>query len=69
MRDAFRAGKTTVLVPTGGVEQNGPYLATGKHNYIVRAIAEVCARRLGNALVARIVPLCPKATSTRRADT
>jgi creatinine amidohydrolase/Fe(II)-dependent formamide hydrolase-like protein len=60
VRDALRAGKTTVLVPTGGVEQNGPYLATGKHNYIVRAIAEVCARRLGNALVAPIVPFVPE---------
>ena len=37
VRDALKAGKTTVLVPTGGVEQNGPYLATGKHNYILRA--------------------------------
>jgi hypothetical protein len=24
VRDAMRAGKTTMLVPTGGVEQNGP---------------------------------------------
>lgn len=60
VRDALRAGKTTVLVPTGGVEQNGPYLATGKHNYIVRAISEVIARRLGNALVAPIVPFVPE---------
>lgn len=62
VRDALRSGKTTVLVPTGGVEQNGPYLATGKHNYIVRAIVEVCARRLGNALVAPIVPFVPEGT-------
>jgi creatinine amidohydrolase len=60
VRDALRGGKTTVLVPTGGVEQNGPYLATGKHDYIVRAIAEVAARRLGNALVAPIVPFVPE---------
>ncbi|MGH7169372.1 MAG: creatininase family protein [Gemmataceae bacterium] len=60
VRDALRAGKTTVLVATGGVEQNGPYLATGKHNYIVRACAEVIARRLGNALVAPIVPFVPE---------
>lgn len=60
VRDALRAGKTTVLVPTGGVEQNGPYLATGKHNYIVRAISEVVARRLGNALVAPVVAFVPE---------
>ncbi len=60
VRDAVRGGKTTVLVPTGGVEQNGPYLATGKHNYILRATMEAVARRLGNALVAPIVPFVPE---------
>src|ERR1019366_7463166 len=52
VRDALKAGKTTVIIPTGGVEQNGPYLATGKHNYVLRATTEAIARKLGNALVA-----------------
>jgi creatinine amidohydrolase len=60
VRDALRGGKTTVLVPTGGIEQNGPYVATGKHNYIVRAVTDSIARRLGNALVAPIVPFVPE---------
>src|SRR5437868_3754346 len=60
VRDALKAGKTTVLVPTGGVEQNGPYLATGKHDYILRATSEAIARKLGNALVAPIVPFVPE---------
>jgi creatinine amidohydrolase/Fe(II)-dependent formamide hydrolase-like protein len=60
VREAMRAGKTTVIVATGGVEMNGPYLATGKHNYIVRANAEAIARRLGNALVAPIVAFVPE---------
>jgi creatinine amidohydrolase/Fe(II)-dependent formamide hydrolase-like protein len=60
VRDALKAGKTTVIVPTGGVEQNGPYLATGKHNYILRATTEAIARKLGNALVAPIVPFVPE---------
>jgi creatinine amidohydrolase/Fe(II)-dependent formamide hydrolase-like protein len=60
IRDALRAGKTTVLVPTGGVEQNGPYLATGKHNYILRGTTEAIARKLGDALVAPIVPFVPE---------
>jgi creatinine amidohydrolase len=60
VRDAQKAGKTTVIVPTGGVEQNGPYLATGKHNYILRATTEAIARKLGNALVAPIVPFVPE---------
>ncbi len=60
VRDAMRAGKTTVIVPTGGIEQNGPYLALGKHNYILRATSEAIARKLGNALVAPIVPFVPE---------
>ncbi len=60
VRDALAAGKTTVIVPTGGVEQNGPYLATGKHNYVLRATAEAIARKLGNALVAPVVAFVPE---------
>jgi creatinine amidohydrolase/Fe(II)-dependent formamide hydrolase-like protein len=60
VRDAIATGKTTVILATGGVEQNGPYLATGKHNYILRATTQVIARRLGNALVAPIVPFVPE---------
>jgi creatinine amidohydrolase/Fe(II)-dependent formamide hydrolase-like protein len=60
IRDALKAGKTTVIVPTGGIEQNGPYLVTGKHNYVLRATAEGIARKLGNALVAPIVAFVPE---------
>jgi len=60
VRDALKAGKTTILIPTGGVEQNGPYVVTGKHNYIIRATAEAIARKLGNALVAPVVPFVPE---------
>ncbi|HVX60718.1 MAG TPA: creatininase family protein [Pirellulales bacterium] len=60
IRDALAAGKTTVIVATGGLEQNGPYLATGKHNYILRATTQAIARKLGDALVAPIVPFVPE---------
>jgi creatinine amidohydrolase/Fe(II)-dependent formamide hydrolase-like protein len=60
VRDALKAGKTTVIVATGGVEQNGPYLATGKHDYILRATTEAIARKLGDALVAPVVPFVPE---------
>ncbi|MEE8477748.1 MAG: hypothetical protein V3S19_05225, partial [Gemmatimonadales bacterium] len=36
VRDAIAAGKTTAIISTGGIEQNGPYVATGKHNYILQ---------------------------------
>lgn len=60
VRDAIKAGKTTVIIPTGGVEQNGPYLATGKHNFVNRATCEAIARKLGNALCAPNVPFVPE---------
>ena len=60
VRDAMRAGKRTVIVATGGIEQNGPYLALGKHQYILQATTEAIARKLGNALVAPIVAFVPE---------
>jgi creatinine amidohydrolase/Fe(II)-dependent formamide hydrolase-like protein len=60
VRDAIRAGKTIAIVATGGIEMNGPYLATGKHNYVLRATTEAIARKLGDALVAPIVPFVPE---------
>jgi creatinine amidohydrolase/Fe(II)-dependent formamide hydrolase-like protein len=60
VRDAMRAGKDTIIVATGGIEQNGPYLAAGKHNYVLRATTEAIARKLGNALVAPIVGFVPE---------
>lgn len=60
VRDAMRAGKDTVIVATGGIEQNGPYLVTGKHNVVLRAMTERIARELGDALVAPIVPFVPE---------
>ena len=60
VRDAMRAGKDTAIVATGGIEQNGPYLAAGKHNIVLRATTEAIARKLGDALVAPIVPFVPE---------
>jgi creatinine amidohydrolase len=59
VRDAIKGGKTTALILTGGVESNGPHLATGKHNYVLKVMGEAIARKLGNALVAPIVALEP----------
>jgi creatinine amidohydrolase/Fe(II)-dependent formamide hydrolase-like protein len=60
VRDAIKTGKRTAIVATGGIEQNGPYLVTGKHNVVLRAMTESIARRLGDALVAPIVPFVPE---------
>ena len=60
VRDAIREGTTTAIVATGGVEQNGPYVAAGKHNFVLEATTEAIARELGNALVAPIVKFVPE---------
>jgi hypothetical protein len=60
VRDAMKAGKTTAIVSTGGIEPNGPWLALGKHNYVLRANCDAIARKLGNALCAPIIALVPE---------
>ena len=60
VRDALASGKTTAIIPTGGVEPNGPWLVTGKHNYVLRANCEAIARKMGNALCAPVVKLVPE---------
>jgi creatinine amidohydrolase len=60
VRDALKAGKTTIIIPTGGIEPNGPWLVTGKHNYVLHANCDAIARKLGNALCAPIVKYVPE---------
>jgi hypothetical protein len=60
VRDAVSAGKTTVLIGTGGVEQNGPYVAGGKHNYVLQTVLPPIARAIGNTLIAPIVKFVPE---------
>ena len=59
VRDLIKGGKTTALILTGGIEENGPYLTTGKHNNVLKATGESIARALGNALVVPIITLEP----------
>ena len=60
VRDAMKAGKKTVIIATGGIEQNGPYLVADKHNIVLRGTTEAIARKLGNALVGPIIPFVPE---------
>lgn len=60
VRDAIQAGKTTIIIPTGGVEPNGPWLALGKHNFILQVNCEAIARKLGDALCAPVVKFVPE---------
>lgn len=60
VRDALTNGYTSVIVPTGGLEQNGPHMAIGKHNFIVRMAADRIAKSVGRTLVAPVVAYVPE---------
>ena len=60
LRDLVRSGKTTIIVPIGGTEQNGPHMALGKHNRRVHVLSEKIARVLGNTLVAPVIAYVPE---------
>jgi creatinine amidohydrolase len=60
LRDLVRSGKTTIIVPIGGTEQNGPHMALGKHNLRVRFLSEKIAKTLGSALVAPVIAYVPE---------
>ncbi len=63
VRDRIKGGATTIIVPTGGTEQNGPHMALGKHNLIVRETARRIALELGDALVAPVLSYVPEGPS------
>jgi creatinine amidohydrolase/Fe(II)-dependent formamide hydrolase-like protein len=64
VRDAVKAGRTTIIVPIGGTEQNGPHMALGKHNVRAKLLAGRIAEVLGNALVAPVVAYVPEGSAT-----
>jgi creatinine amidohydrolase len=60
IRDEIHAGKTTLIIPIGGTEQTGPYVAVGKHNVRAKILSERIAERLGNAIVAPVIAYVPE---------
>jgi hypothetical protein len=60
VRDLIRDGHTRVIIGTGGIEQNGPYLATGKHNYVLATVLPYIARAIGRTLIAPVVKFVPE---------
>jgi creatinine amidohydrolase len=59
LRNMIRDGYTTVLIMTGGVEDNSTNLAMGKHNINNKLLGEMIARKMGKTLVAPLVTLEP----------
>ena len=57
---SIASGMTPVIIPTGGIEENGPYLTTGKHNVILDVTCPQIAQILSNALCAPVVKFVPE---------
>lgn len=55
-------GKTSVLLITGGTEERGPHNVLGGHTIMSRHRGVEIAKRLGNALLAPVVPMAVAAT-------
>jgi creatinine amidohydrolase len=60
VRSAVAQGYTRVIVPSGGIEQNGPHMILGKHDHIVSFASERIASELGRTLVAPVVSYVPE---------
>lgn len=60
LAERVAGGATTVLMPIGGTEQNGPHMVLGKHNVRVRALAELIAKALDHTLVAPVLAYVPE---------
>jgi creatinine amidohydrolase/Fe(II)-dependent formamide hydrolase-like protein len=56
VKHALESGKTTALVYNGGTEQRGPQNVNGGHTLIAHAVAVRIAEKLGNAIVAPVMP-------------
>src|SRR5271155_5884328 len=60
VKERMEQGTDTIIIPTGGTEQNGPHIAIGKHNWIVRYTSGEIAKQLGNALAAPVIAYVPE---------
>ena len=58
----LQQGMTSVLIVAGGTEERGPQDVLGGHTFIAHYNAVQVAKKLGNALVAPVLPITPDAT-------
>src|ERR1700722_8735864 len=59
IENALKSGKTTVIVPAGGLEATGPFITLDKHQNMLRGSTDLIARKLGNALIAPVIRYVP----------
>ncbi len=65
LTEKLHQGKTSVLVVAGGTEERGPHDVLGMHTILARDRAREIAKRLGNTLVAPVMPIAVQATGYR----
>lgn len=63
VKQAIQNGKTTALVYNGGTEQRGPQNVNGGHTLIARQTGRRIALKLGNAILAPVLPYSPNNAS------
>src|SRR5712672_1635771 len=56
VKQALQQGKTTALIINGGTEQRGPQGVNGAHTLIVHELGREIAEKLGNAVLAPVIP-------------
>src|ERR1700733_1989090 len=56
VKQALADGRTTALIVNGGTEQRGPQGVNGAHSLIVRKLGVEIAGKLGNAILAPVIP-------------
>ena len=67
--DKLKQGMTSVIVATGGTEVRGPYHLLSGHTIMTRHRAVEVAKRVGNTLVAPVLPIAVAATGLRENTT
>jgi creatinine amidohydrolase len=63
VKQAIKDGKINAIVYNGGTEQRGPQNVNGGHNLMARETARAIALKLGNAIVAPVMPFSPNEAS------
>ena len=58
--NALDNGYKSIIIPTGGTEQNGPHMVLGKHNFRVKYLAQEIALKLSDAIVAPTIAYVPE---------
>lgn len=64
----LHTGTRTLLIPLGGTEQSGPFLAVGKHNIRAALQARRIAEEAGHTMVAPVVSYVPEGSVKPRSS-